>query len=318
MSTLLHELPTALRRLARARAFSLTVVSFLGVAIAALLAIAAAAYGIWLRPLPHPDPDRLVEVRGYSRAMSFSLGLSAPLIAELPETYAGIEAYGPWERRRGEEGISPTAIAPGALEALGTRAALGRTFDGEHPEADADAALISDALWASRFGRDPAVIGRTIAYAGRDRRIVGVMPAEFRFPSGATNLWLPLILTPADTAPQNAQIFGGMQVVARLAPGASAAALDAALQNRYDADTRIAGIREHMKLAFDAEPLREALAGSKTDVVGLLAAAVAIVLLTTLANLANLWLGRALARQRELALATALGATAARAGASVF
>jgi putative ABC transport system permease protein len=73
-----------------------------------------------------------------------------------------------------------------------------------------------------------------------------------------------------------------------------------------------------MKLAFEAKPLREALAGSKAEVVGLLAAAVAIVLLTTLANLANLWLGRALARQRELALATALGASAARAGASVF
>lgn len=318
MRSLLHELPTATRRLARARGFSLTVVTFLGVAIAALLATAAAVYGLWLRPLPYPDADRLVEIRGYSRAMTFSLGLSAPLVAELPETYAAIEAYGPWERRRAEDGVSPAAISPGALAALGARAAVGRTFDTEHPEADGDAVLVSDALWASRWNRDPAAVGSTISYAGRERRVVGVMPAAFRFPDASVNLWLPLVLTPADTAPENAQVFGGMQVVAKLAPGGSAAALDTALRNRYDADPRIAGIRDHMKLAFESKPLREALAGSKAEVVGLLAAAAAIVLLTTLANLANLWLGRALARQRELALATALGATATRAGASVF
>ena len=185
------------------------------------------------------------------------------------------------------------------------------------PEGDADSVLISDSLWASRYARDPGAIGRKLQYAGRERTIVGVMPEDFRFPRG-TNVWLPLVLTPEDTAPRNAQVFGGMQVVVRLKPAGSVAALDAALTNRYAKDERIAGIREHMKLAFEAKPLREALAGSKAEVVGLLAAAVAIVLLTTLANLANLWLGRALARQRELALATALGATATRAGASVF
>ena len=314
----MNELRTAIRRLARAPGFSLAVVAFLGSALAVLLAIAAAVYGLWMRPLVFAEADRLVEVRGYSRAMSFSLGLSAPLIAELRETYPALEAYGPWERRRVEDGLVPASISAGALDALGGAARLGRRFDAAAPEADQDSVLISEALWDSRYARDPAVLGRLLEYGGRERRIVGVMPAAFRFPDAKTNVWLPLILTPADTAPANAQVFGGLQVVARLAPGGSAAAFDAALEARYGKDERIAGIREHMKLAFEAEPLRDALAGPKRGLVGLLAAAVAIVLLTTLANLANLWLGRALARERELALATALGATAARAGASVL
>lgn len=315
---ILRELPAAARRLLRARGFSLTVLGFLGGAVAALLAIGATAYGLWLRPLPYPDADRLVDIRGYSRAMRFSLGLSAPLIAELPETYRDIAAYGPWQRRRVEDGVTPTALGPGAMQALGAHAALGRTFDAAHPEADADSALISDALWAQRFARDPGVIGKTIAYAGRERRIVGVMPGTFRFPDAAANLWLPLLLTPEDTASDKAQVFGGVQVIARLTPDGSAAALDAALQARYNADERIAQLREHMQLAFEATPLRDALAGDRDELIGLLAAAVAIVLLTTLANLANLWLSRALSRQRELALASALGASPARAAASVF
>jgi putative ABC transport system permease protein len=182
----------------------------------------------------------------------------------------------------------------------------------------ADAMLISESLWRTRFGAAADVLGRTLEYGGRTRRIVGVLPETFRFPDGRTNAWLPLVLTPADTAPDQAQVFGGLKVVARLAPGASIAAFDAALQSRYARDERIAGIREHMKLAFEAKPLREALGGAKAGVVGLLAAAVAMVLLTALANLANLWLTRALARQRELALAAALGASAGRAAASVF
>ena len=116
MNALRHELPTAMRRLARAPGFSFAVVGFLGVAIAALLAVAAAAYGLWLRPLPYPDAERLVDIGGQSRAMSFSLGLSAPLIAELEQTYPGLAAYGAWERRRGEEGLVPTSLTPGALD----------------------------------------------------------------------------------------------------------------------------------------------------------------------------------------------------------
>ena len=312
------ELPAAARRLSRARGFSFTVVAFLGSAVAALLAIAATAYGIWLRPLPFPDADRLVDIRGYSRAMTFSLGLSAPLIAELQETYPHIEAYGPWQQRRVEEGLRPIAIAPGAMVALGAQPAFGRSFDAANPDADADTALISDALWQSRWSRDPGVLGRTIAYAGRERRIIGVMAPSFRFPDASANLWLSLLLTPADMAPENAQVFGGLEIIARLDPEGSAAAFTAAMQSRFGKDERIAGIREHMKIAFEAEPLRRSLAGTKADIVALLAAAVAIVLATTLANVANLWLTRALARQRELALASALGATTARAAASVF
>ena len=316
MNALRHELPTAIRRLSRAPGFAFTVTGFLGVAIAALLAVAAAVYGLWLRPLPFPQAERLVEVRGWSRAMNFSLGLSAPLIAELPETYPAIVAYGPWEGRRAEDGLVAAAISPGALAALGLHPILGRSFVDD--DAGSDAVLISESIWESRYAGAPDVLGRTLDYGGRPRRIVGVMPAEFRFPTGATNAWLPLVLTAAEAAPSNAQVFGGLQVVARLAPDGTAAALDAALSSRYATDERIAGIREHMKLALGALPLRDALAGSKGELVAMLAAAVAVVLLTALANLANLWLSRALSRQRELALAGALGATAARATASVF
>lgn len=318
MNAMRHELPIAIRRLARAPGFSFAVVSFLGISIAALLAVAAAAYGLMLRPLPYPDAKRLVGISGQSRAMDFSLGLSAPLIAELEETYAHLASFGGWERRREEEGLEPTAVQPGVLAALGVAPRLGRAFEDATIESDADSILISESLWSSRFARDPAVLGRSIDYAGRGRRIVGVMPAEFRFPDGAANAWLPLHLTAADTAPQNAERFGGLQVVARLTPEGTVAALDAALQGRYGADERIAGMREHMKLVFEVKPLRVALARGKSELVGLLGIAVAVVLLTTLANLANLWLTRALARQRELALASALGASAARAGATVF
>ena len=317
MTSILNELPTALRRLSRAPGFSLAVVSFLALAIAALLAMAAVGYGLLWRPFGIPDDDRVVAIDGWSKAMGFSLGISAPLVPELTGVYDGIQSHGVWDWRQSDGDVDIAALSSGALATLGVRPQLGRWLAAEDAATD-DAVLISDAFWRSHFGGASDVLGRKLELHDREYRVVGVMPASFHFPDLRPDVWVPRELTPADLSPDNAGSFSGLQVVARLAPGADMAALQQALRQRYDSDERIKWLVEHMQMQFRAVSLRESLGEDRRDAVALLAAAAALVVLTTLANLANLWLGRGLQRQRELAIATALGASAKRTGASVL
>lgn len=310
----LVDLARATRRLARAPGFFALIVMLLAPALAAMLAVGSAAYALLLRPLPYADGEQLVQVRGFMDSIGFAVGLSVPLADDLP-AIDGVVSSGRFSGTRPVSGV-PTATKAdaGLFKTLGVAPLLGRTITDDDKDA---VAVISETLWRSRFGANDDVLARTIDVRGVPHRIVGVMPAAFRFPGADTSLWIPLLTTPAEHAPEQAGNFTGLGVIARLKPGLSAEAFQSTMQARFKADTRVAQVLDMMKLRFEVLTLRAVHGAASVPVVKQLMAAMLVVLLITAANLANLWLLRAIARRRELGIATALGASARRAATSM-
>lgn len=299
-----------LRQLSRSPGFALTVTLFLGVSVAALLALATAAWTLLAKPLPFPDGDRLVNVHGFSGKMGFELGFSVPMAERLAE-FEQVEAVG--FHRSGDEmeddsgaRLQTTRISASLLGMLGARPLIGRLpADGE---AD-DGVLISEAFWENRFNRDPGVLDRAIELPGYRLRVIGVLPRGFGFPRPDTALWQPLVLSEADRAPDQIGNWQGMQVYARLRSDTSAQAFAEAIEARWGALPELTPMRQFMGLQLRVVPLRAHLSEGNASLLRELSLATVLVLLTLAANLANLWLGRTVARQRELAIRGALGAS---------
>jgi putative ABC transport system permease protein len=178
--------------------------------------------------------------------------------------------------------------------------------------------VLSHALWQQRFGADPAIVGRTLTLSGTPHTVVGVMPRTFRFPSAAFQLWVPMASAMA-TAPQQMQnrLLRIFRCLARLAPDvtpeaarAEVEAFSARLGQRYPDTNR--------GFTIQFRPLREYVVGDVRPALIVTFGAVALVLLVTCANLANLQVARAVARQRELSIRLALGATRARVVRALF
>ena len=316
----------AWRSLRRAPAFTITATATLVLGVGAAVAMFALVNGVLLRPLPYADPDRLVG------AWHDMPGVSMPkanLTAGLYYTYrenarslAGIGVYQDGavnvsDPRGGAEPqrIDAAWITESVLPVLGVRPLVGRNFTEAEDLPDAPrVVLVSEGMWRSRFGGDPGIVGRTIEVSGNSYEIVGVMPERFRFPMAATQLWLPIRLDPNDPYP------GGFNytAVARLAPGMTEEAAErdlAAVMPRVleRAPNLAPGVSMQMVLE-QAKP-RPFLVPLKEDVIGgiartlwIVAAAAGVVLLVACANVTNLILVRADARQRELAVREALGA----------
>src|SRR6185503_18637314 len=165
--------------------------------------------------------------------------------------------------------------------------------------------LLGDAIFARRFGRDPAIVGRTITLSDQLYHVVGVMPAGFRLPLGKGDLWVPLVPPRADGKPAP----GGTTVLVRLKPGVDAAAVEAELTAKMgESDMRGVRGRWQAHLMMPGEMVGPAFRRALMVLVG----AVACVLLIGCANIAALLLARNAGRRREIAVRVALGATRAR------
>jgi putative ABC transport system permease protein len=300
------------RTLNRARGFALTAILVTALGVGANTAAFSLADFVLLRPLPFPNPDTLVRVcegprtgGGWGCMNQLSPANYRDLKA-MSSSFADMGAFaddavnlvGGGEPRR----LAITPVTPEVLPLLGVKPALGRVF-GPGDE-DASAVVISHGLWQSQFGGDPAVLGRTISLNGAPYTIIGVMPPTFYFPTREKQLWTALTLRGEDFADRTDSYI---EALGRLKPGVtfeeartelqSLAARLARDYSQTNAETGVSFYRMRDNMSPRFRLMLTALSG-----------ATLCLLLLTCANLANLLLARASARERELAVRAALGA----------
>lgn len=314
------DLPYAIRRLRATPVFTFAAVGTLAIAIGANTAVFAVLHRVVLSPLPYPAPDRLVAIDhdapGIGRAsIGLSLGLyweyaALPSVEAIALYYTGqqtVSGVGEAER------LPFLHTTPSLGGILGVRPLLGRWFtDAEGVTGAAPVVFLSHDYWQHRFGGKPDVVGTTVRLNGVAHEVVGVAAPGFAFPDRRVRFIVPLRLTPAVR-----RVSGfNYQGVARLAPATTIEEgrrrqdeLIADVPHRFAADAEVTdGTFAQTRLRSTMVPLADRVVGETARMMWLLFGAVAVVLLVAVANLGNLTLVRAEARQVEMAVRRALGA----------
>ncbi len=270
-----------------------------------------------LRALPLRDPNRLLHLSEIRTAGTFQkMEFSYPDFVDFRDhnqSFTAVGGYFPvnatYTGREGTERVAATVASANFFDVLGVQPMLGRVFAANADQAGGErTVLLTYAGWRTRFGGDPNVLGKSVTLNDDPRTIIGVLPANFQFgPSRSGDFWIPLAVRGWRLRRNAHWILG----VGRLKPGvtlqqaqAEASGLALQLAAQYPESNPDVGI--HMT------PLREQMVGEVRPILLVLMGAVVAVLLITCSNLAGLQLARAVARQKEIAVRAALGATRAR------
>ncbi|HLP00919.1 MAG TPA: ADOP family duplicated permease [Opitutaceae bacterium] len=309
----------ALRTLARSPGFTAAAVATLALCIAANLAIFACVDAILVRPLPFPQPERLVTLNnGYPAAGAPRIGSSMSNYFERREGLAAFAAVAVF--REGSLVLGGTespnrvrmmSVSPEFFSSLGVTLARGRAFNEAEMAYGADGvAVITDSFWRSQFNADPAVIGRTFLNDGNTVTVVGLLPSEFRFLSSRAQFFRPAAHAPEERTPQ-ARHNNGWQMLGRLAPAATLAQAQAqldALNARLAASDPFAAVVKDAGFHTTVADLHADYVRTIRPLLLLLQCAVLLLLFIGCFNLANLVLVRAAGRQHDIAVRLALGA----------
>jgi putative ABC transport system permease protein len=327
LDVLRQDVRYGLRNLRRTAGFTVVAIAALAVGIGANTAVFSIVDGVLFKALPYPHAERLVTALETLGPGLERMGFSPPDFETLRRhatSFTDLAAYRNVSYELSGIGhsvrLKAAKVSPSLFSVLNENPALGRTLTQEDDTANAAVVVLSFGTWAGVFGRDPNVIGRTVALDRHPYTIVGVMPEPFTFPPrGATINGEPVALfVPMAFTPMERQAFGMMynnSVVGRLKPDVSLEAARSELEivakriaEAYPADLKSISQRLQIPLS----PFDEEVVGRSRRLLLLLMGAVAVVLLIACADVANLMLTRAGGRQRELAIRSAIGASPTR------
>lgn len=312
---LLQDVRFAARSIRLQRSFTATVVMTIAIGIAATTTIFSVVDGILLRPLPYPEPDRIMAIWPtfwFSNAI-FEI-FEQDLLGTESSAFSAVAGYSPrnaWfgDEDEGTRSIKGIRVTAGFFEVLGPRMELGRTFEPDANElGNEKVVVVANRFWQSEFGGDRSIVGQTITLEGEEHVVIGVLAPDYDLLRADTDVVLPKVFDRDHVRFRSAE----MKVLGRWQPGTTIPPAQAGLQSIIAAWKERYGAGDDFGADFTVVSLRESVVGAVRPTLLLLFGSVGLILLIASSNVVNLLLTRGIARQREISVRLALGAKGSR------